>query len=289
MGGFHHSAVKHLSTPIRIVFVAILAAMLAGCAGNKEEVDPEQTEREFYESAQRSLRSGNYEAAIQKLQLLEARFPFGRFAEQAQLEIVYAYYRSAQAESARAAADRFIRLHPRHPNVDYAYYLRGMASFEEDQNFLERFVPLNPAERDLGAARDSFNDFAQLVRRFPDSRYAPDAQKRMVYLRNLMAEHEVNVARYYIRREAYVAAANRGKYVFEKFQGAPAVPDALAVMIEAYRLMQMNDLADETLMVLRENFPGHASLDSRGEFRRVRGTANQDRSWLGIITFGLVG
>ncbi|MDZ7684320.1 MAG: outer membrane protein assembly factor BamD [Gammaproteobacteria bacterium] len=273
---------------MRILFVVAAALLIAGCA-NKDEVDPEQTELEFYESAQSGLRSGNYEAAIERLQLLEARFPFGRYAEQAQLEIIYAYYRSAQYESARSAADRFIRLHPQHPNVDYAYFLRGMASYEEDQNFLERFLPIDPAARDLGTARDSFNDFAQLVRRFPESKYAPDAQKRMIHLRNLLARHEVKVARYYITREAYVAAANRGRYVFEKFQGAPSVPDALAIMVQAYTLMGADELADESLMVLTSNYPDHSSLTDDGEFRKSLVTKTSDRSWLNIITFGLLG
>lgn len=268
--------------------LSMLLLLAAGCA-NKPEEDLEQTELQFYESATRSLRSGNYESAVAKLQRLEAQFPFGRYAEQAQLEIIYAYYKSGQPESARAAADRFIRLHPQHPNVDYAYYLRGMASFEEDQNFLERILPIDPASRDPGAARDSFNDFAQLIRRFPDSKYAPDAQQRMIYLRNLLAAYEINVARYYIKRGAYVAAANRGRYVFEKFQGTPSVPDALAIMVQAYKLMEMEDLANESLMVLVKNYPNHESLNSRGEFVMRDSNRNTDRSLLNILTFGLAG
>ncbi|XOV90341.1 MAG: outer membrane protein assembly factor BamD [Pseudomonadota bacterium] len=273
---------------MRSLILVIALALLAGCA-SKDEVDLDQTELEYYQAAQSSLRSGNYQVAVQKLQLLEARFPFGRYAEQAQLEIIYAYYRSAQAESARAAADRFIRLHPQHPNIDYAYYLRGMASFEEDQNFLERILPLDPTTRDPGAARDSFNDFSQLVRRYPDSRYAPDAQRRMVYLRNLLARYEINVARYYIEREAYVAAANRGRFVFEKFQGTPSVPDALAIMVEAYMLMDMPELANDSLLVLKENYPRHPSLGRDGSFRMNRTMSNTDRSLLNILTFGLLG
>ena len=261
---------------------------LGGCGSDGPEEDAETTELRLYESARSSLRSGNYQDGVSKLQLLESRFPFGRFAQQAQLEIVYAYYRSGQPEAARAAADRFIRLHPQHPNVDYAYYLKGMASFEEDQNFLERFLPLDPATRDPGAARRSFDDFNDLVRRFPDSQYAPDAQKRMIYLRNLLAEYEVNVAKYYIRRGAYVAAANRGRYVFENFQATPAVPDALAVMVEAYQLLNMEDLAQESLTVLTANFPNHSSLGD-GETLKESETVRQEKSWLNIITFGLLG
>ena len=274
---------------MRIIAITVIILLTTACANDEVAPSIETTELKFYQSAQRSLRSSNFSDAVFKLQLLEARFPFGRYAEQSQLEIIYAYYRSAQPEATRAAADRFIRLHPRHPNVDYAYYLRGMASFEEDQNFLERFLPLNPATRDLGASKDSFDDFSQLVSRFPNSIYAPDSQKRMIYLRNLLAESEVNIARYYIRRGAYVAAANRGRHVFESFQKTPSVADALAVMVEAYQLLDMPDLAKEALMVLSANYPDHDSLDSSGQFRNSRSVKNTEKSWLNIISFGLVG
>lgn len=268
-----------------LILVSFL--LLTACSGKKET--PEETEAQLYRSAQGSLRAGSYQQAVDKLQLLESRFPFGRYAEQAQLEIIYAYYKSRQPEAARSAADRFIRLHPQHPNLDYAYYLRGMASFEEDQGFMEQFVPMDPAKRDPGAARNAFNDFAQLIKRFPNSQYAPDAQKRMIYLRNLLAAYEINVARYYIYRGAYIAAANRGRYVFENFQKTPSVPDALAIMVEAYRLLEMNELASDSLMVLRENFPNHESLDNKGNFKRTRSLRNKERSWLNIISFGLLG
>ncbi|MBD3646540.1 MAG: outer membrane protein assembly factor BamD, partial [Pseudomonadales bacterium] len=146
---------QKLHHPIFLVFFILLAA-----CSSKDEPTLDESELQLYQSAQGSLRAGNYQDAVTKLQMLEARFPFGRYAEQAQLEIIYAYYKSQQPEAARSAADRFIRLHPQHPNVDYAYYLRGMSSFEEDQTFLEPFMPIDPAKRDPGAARDAFNDFA---------------------------------------------------------------------------------------------------------------------------------
>ena len=270
------------------IITVLIILFLPACSKDKAD-DLESTELAYYEAAQGSLRSQNYQNAVAKLQLLEARFPFGRYAEQAQLEIIYAYYRSAQPEAARAAADRFIRLHPRHPNVDYAYYLRGLASFDEDRNFLARLFPMDPSTRDPGAARDSFNDFSQLIRRFPNSEYAPDAQKRMQYLKNLLAASEVNVARYYIYRGAYVAAANRGRYVFENLQGTSAVPDALAIMVEAYQLLGMENLANDALLVLSSNFPEHDSLDSDGQFRSSKSVKNARKSWLNIITFGLMG
>ena len=270
------------------ILLASVFFFLSACNSDKTD-DIESTELAYYESAQSSLRSNNYANAVSKLQFLEARFPFGRYAQQAQLEIIYAYYRSAQPEAAKAAADRFIRLHPRHPNVDYAYYLKGLASFDEDENFLARLFPMDPSTRDPGAARDSFNDFDQLIRRFPNSEYAPDAQKRMQYLRNLLAASEINVARYYIHRGAYVAAANRGRYVFENLQGTAAVPDALAVMVEAYQLLGMEDLANDALLVLSANFPEHDSLDSNGQFRSNKSVKSSGKSWLNIITFGLMG
>lgn len=273
---------------IALIFL-LLQALLIGCAKDEEEEDLESTELALYESASKSLRAGNHERAVAKLQLLESRFPFGRFAEQAQLEIVFAHYKNGDADSAKAAADRFIELHPNHPNVDYAWYLKGMASFDRDKNFLARLLPMDPSMRDPGAARESFADFTQLVRRFPNSEYAPDAQKKMIYLRNLLAAAEVHVARYYIKRGAFIAAANRGKYVFENFQGAAAVPDSLAVMVEAYTLLNMDELADQALRVLASNYPDHPSLDEDGNFKPGATTKRKRRRWLNILTFGLMG
>lgn len=274
---------------MRIILLCLALLLVTSCASkDKPEKQDNSTEAQNYQSAQRSLRGGNYKAAIKKLQNLEARFPFGRYAEQSQLEIIFAYFRDDQSEAARAAADRFIRLHPQSPNVDYAYYLKGMASFNSDSNLLERVLPIDPSRRDLGPAEQSFNDFAQLVRRFPDSKYAPDAQRRMIYLRNMMADHEIHIARYYIKRGAYVAAANRARYVFEKFEGTPAVPDALAIMVQAYKMMKMDDLADETLLVLSTNYPHYKALDKNGQFK-MKNAVKQKRSWLNIITFGLAG
>lgn len=273
---------------MRIILIIFTLMLLTACASKEKQADAHATEIQKYETAQRSLKSGNYKLAVTKLQDLEARFPFGRYAEQSQLEIIYAYYKSAQPEAARAAADRFIRLHPQSSNVDYAYYLKGMASFNSDSNILERILPIDPSRRDLGPAEQSFNDFGQLVRRFPDSKYAPDAQRRMIYLRNMMAEHEIHIAHYYIKRGAYVAAANRGRYVFEKFQGTPSVPDALAVMVEAYKLMGTKELAAETLLVLATNYPNYKALDKHGNFLMSKSVTKR-RSWLNILTFGLAG
>lgn len=287
-----HLPNRCISGNIRAFLIILLYTLVAaGCASNGDDrLDSiEETERQFYESSQRSLRSSNYQDAIAKLQRLEARFPFGRYAEQAQLELIYAYYNSLQPESARSAADRFIRLHPQHPNVDYAYYLRGMASFDEDRNLLDRFLPLDPSKRDPGAARESFEYFSELLNRFPDSKYSPDARSRMVYLRNLLAASEINVAKYYIYRGAYIAAANRGRYVFEKFQQTPSVADALAIMVEAYLNLDLFELAEESLQVLVTNYPDHPTLDESGNFQINKSGLDSEKSWLNIITFGLFG
>lgn len=270
--------VKHL------LLIAIFT-LTAACSSN-EIVSENLGETELYRQAQADLDSRRYSSAINKLKALESRYPFGRFAEQAQLELIYAYYRDMEPDAARASADRFIRLHPQHPNVDYAYYLKGLASFDQDRGMLARFLPLDMTKRDPGAARDSFNEFAQLTTRFPNSRYAPDAKARMVYLRNLLAANEIHVADYYLRRQAYVAAANRGRYVVENFQGTPAVGDGLAVMTEAYQRLSLDDLAATTLETLKLNYPDHPSLDD-GEF--VPRTREADtRSWLSRATLGLI-
>ncbi|ABP81268.1 competence protein ComL [Stutzerimonas stutzeri A1501] len=270
--------VKHL------LLIAIFA-LTAACSSN-ETVDENLGEVELYQQAQADLDNKSYTSAISKLKALESRYPFGRFAEQAQLELIYAYYRNAEPEAARSAAERFIRLHPQHPNVDYAYYLKGLASFDQDRGLLARFLPLDMTKRDPGAARDSFNEFAQLTSRYPNSRYSPDAKARMIYLRNLLAANEIHVAHYYLKRQAYVAAANRGRYVVENFQGTPAVADGLAVMTEAYQRLGLDDLADASLKTLQLNYPDHATLED-GKFTPIE-REEDTRSWLSKATLGLI-
>ena len=270
--------VKHL-------LLIAMFALTAACSSN-DTISENLGEAELYQQAQADLDDRNYTSAINKLKTLESRYPFGRFAEQAQLELIYAYYRNTEPEAARSSAERFIRLHPQHPSVDYAYYLKGLASFEQDRGMLARFLPLDMTKRDPGAARDSFNEFSQLTSRFPNSRYAPDAKARMVYLRNLLAANEVHVAHYYLKRQAYVAAANRGRYVVENFQGTPAVADGLAIMTEAYQRLDLADLAETSLATLKLNYPDHRSL-RKGEFVPLE-TEDDTRGWLSRATLGLI-
>lgn len=270
--------VKHL------LLIAILALNVA-CSSN-DVVDENLSETELYQQAQTDLDNKSYTSAVSKLKALESRYPFGRYAEQAQLELIYAYYKNMEPEAAKSAAERFIRLHPQHANADYAYYLKGLAAFDEDRGLLARFLPLDMTKRDPGAARDSFNEFAQLTSRYPNSRYAPDAKQRMIYLRNLLAAYEIHVGHYYLKRQAYVAAANRGRYVVENFQETPAVGDGLAIMTEAYQRLALNDLAATSLEALKLNYPDHPSLVD-GQFVPLEEEAD-NRSWLSKATLGLI-
>jgi len=271
--------VKHL------LLIAILG-LTAACSSNKEVIDENLSEAELYQQAQADLDNSSYTSAVNKLKALESRYPFGRYADQAQLELIYANYKNAEPEAAKSAAERFIRLHPQHPNVDYAYYLKGLTSFDQDRGLLARFLPLDMTKRDPGAARDSYNEFAQLTSRFPNSRYAPDAKQRMIYLRNLLAAYEIHVAHYYLTRQAYVASANRGRYVVENFQETPSVADGLAVMVESYQRLHLDKLADTSLEVLKDNYPNHPSLVDGQFVPQV--SESDNRSWLSKATLGLI-
>ncbi len=259
------------------------------CSNNDElpDIPADTGEGQMYEDAQRYLRSQNYDLAVRSLQLLESRYPFGKYAEQAQLELIYAHYGAYEREAAVEAAERFIRLHPQHPNIDYAYYMKGLAAYSGNQDFLARFVPTDATKRDMGYARESFAEFNQLLSRYPDSPYAPDARARMVYLRNMLARNEINVANYYLRRGAYLAAANRGRYVVENFQQTPAVGDGLAVMAQSYLLLNKPELAKHSIDVLALNYPDHPSIDKNGEFKSVYTLDGLQRSWINKATFGL--
>ena len=245
----------------------ILAGMLAllgvsACSWLPDQIDETESwsAAQLYAEAKDNLNSGNYETAISYFEKLQARYPFGRYAQQAQLEIIYAYYKAGEPDSAIAAADRFIRINPRNPFVDYAYYMKGLVNFNRGVSLLERFLPNNPAKTDTSTAMQSFNDFAELVQKFPDSKYAEDARQRMVYLRNNLAAYETNVAKYYLQRKAYVAAANRATYVLENYARTPSVADALVVMTRAYVKMDLKDLAKDSLRVLALNYPNSSAL-----------------------------
>lgn len=264
----------------------LLIAGLLNCSSNDDKDRIERgSEQEAYEAARRQLDSQSWEAAIETLELLEEYFPFGKYAEQAQLEIIYAYYRSGEFEAAIASSDRFVRLHPQHRNVDYAVYMRGIANYYNDSVFNAMLLGSDFTLRDIGTAKEAYNDFNQLIKEYPESAYAIDAQKRMVFLRNTIARSEINIANYYFKREAYLAAANRGRWVVEHLQGTPSVPDGLAVMAQAYHLLGMQALSDDAIKVLKLNYPDHPSFDG-GDFD-YQSNRKDKKSWASRLTLGL--
>ncbi len=263
----------------------IITVLLSACSSDEDLTL--STEEFLYNRAVEALERNAFGMAIETFQQLEASFPFGQYAAQAQIELVYAYYRAGEVEAARAAADRFIRLYPDDPNVDYAFYMKGMAFYTENAGVIGRFVPTDPSKRDPGRARESFTDFAQLITRFPNSPYAADARARMIYLRNLLANYEIHVAEFYIERQAFLSALNRARYVVENFQESPSVPRAMEIMTEMYLRLGLNDLADDSLVVLEENFPDSPQIDENGEF--IVSTQITDPSFLYSMSFGLLG
>ncbi len=274
----------------------IVSMILPACSSipffgkkDKEADAPADTsEQILYKDAQRSLRTSNFDNAIAKLQLLESRFPFGRYAEQAQLELIFAQYSSYHLDEARAAAERFIRLHPQHKNVDYAFYMRGLASFDEGKGIFDRIKFSDSSKRDTTHARAAFADFSQLLMRFPESPYAPDARQRMIFLRNLLAESELKIASYYVRRGALVAASTRARYVVENYAQSTAVADALAMLVELNWRLGLEEAAQDSLNVLALNYPDYKAFNSSGKFVFEQSLLNRDRSWTNIITLGLL-
>lgn len=250
----------------------ILALFLGGCGLLPDVVDETKgwSAAKLYSEAKAELSAGGYEQAIKYYEKLEARYPYGRFAQQAQIEIAYAYYKGGEPGSAIAAADRFIKLHPNHPSVDYMYYLRGLANFNEDLGIFGLVSNQDMTERDPKAAREAFDAFKELAVRFPNSKYTPDAVSRMNYLVNALASHEVHVARYYMKRGAYIAAANRAQFALKTYSQAPANEEGLLIMVKAYDALGMTDLRNDAERVMLKNFPNSIYL---------KGGSKKDTPW----------
>lgn len=255
---------------LAVIAALFLATLLGGC-GLLPEVKDETvgwSANKLYAEAKDSMNEGGYEKAIKYFEKLESRYPYGRFAQQAQIDIAYAYWKSNEIPSSVAACDRFIKLHPNHPNVDYVYYLKGLVNFNEDLGLLGNISQQDMTERDPKGARESFDAFRELVTRFPESKYTPDATLRMKYLVNALASLEVHVARYYMKRNAYVAAINRAQFALKTYPEAPATEEALFIIVKAYDLMGMNDLRDDSERVMRKNYPNSVYY-TRGLEREV--------------------
>lgn len=237
----------------------LAAVALAGCSWLNFDFDKDQTSKwdadKLYAEARLEMGNGSWVKAREYLQKLESRFPFGRHAQQALMEIAYTYYKEGETAQAQQTCDRFIRQYPNHPNVDYVYYLKGLASFNEDIGVFGRLLNQDISERDAKASREAFDAFKDLVTRFPDSRYSADARARMRYLLNAQAQAEVNVARFYFARKAYLAAVQRAQVVVRDFQRTPAAEEALSLMMRSYEALQLKDLQRDTERVLALNFP----------------------------------
>lgn len=258
----------------RLLGLLTLASALAltACGSGK---DPDKTinwtPEQLYADARAELASGNYAAGIKQLERLEARYPFGRWAQQAQIDIAYAHYKDGERALALAAIERFRKLHPNHPALDYVLYLKGVVNFSDQQGLLAKLGGQDLSERDLKASRESFDAFKEVVERFPQSRYAEDAQARLIYLLNNMAAGEVHIARYYYLRGAYVAAANRAQGVIRQYPQAPGVEEALYIMARSYEYLGLDELSAAAQKVLDRNFPDSAFM--------TRGIRGDDRRW----------
>ena len=235
--------------------ILLFSLLTAGCSDDPTKSDPYSnwTAEDFYDEAKSALAAGEFQTAITNLESLEARFPFSSYARQAQLDVAYAYYKFEEADSTIAAADRFIRLNPRDPNVAYALYLKGLANFNRGKGIMESWFPRNLADHDIKTLQDAIQDFSKLVRQFPDSKYSADAYKRLIYLKNELAEHEINVAEYYIKRKAWLAAARRAQYTVEHYQQTQSSRRALEIMAQAYKELGLTKLLADVEQIIQAN------------------------------------
>ena len=268
------------------LLLVLSCAYLAACSSS--DIREELTEREYYKQAREAIEDNNFMIASERLQQLESLYPFGQYTEQAQLELIYTQHMMSDMESALASAERFIRLHPQHEQVDYAYYMRGLSVYELGFSFVERYTPAEQARRDPTPFRDAFNHFDELVRRYPDSQYNEDAKKRMVFLRDRLAQYEIGVGKFYMKRHAYLAAAHRGERVMLNFQGTSVVGDALALQVEAYELLGQDFESQQALALLKLNYPKHPQLDKKGNFIESGITKEDRRTLIGVMSFGLI-
>lgn len=264
------SVARFVPLLVRFSLALAFVGLISGCGLLPDKIDETAgwSANKLYVEARDARSDGDWEKATKYLEKLEARYPYGRYAMQAQIELGYVYWKGGEPASALAACDRFIKMHPNHPSVDYAYYLKGLINFNEDLGYLAYLSMQETAERDPKAARDSFDAFKILATRFPESKYAEDAIQRMSFLVNAMASQEVKVAKYYIKRGAYLAAANRAQSAIKEYPNAPAIEEALFAMIVAYDKLGMTDLRDDTERVMRKNFPNSKyykdGLDKKG-------------------------
>ena len=231
----------------------LVIIFLVGCKSDGKEI--EQPEKIYYDQAQARMESGNYFGAIEALEAIDNRYPFGKYAEQAQVELIYAHFMNSETEAAHTAAEKFIRLHPRHPNIDYAYFMKGISSYTRDRDLLIRFTNTDISNRDISGAKESFAELTEFITRFPDSQYIPYAKQRNVYLRNMIAKNELVAAEYYLTIDAHVGAIRRANYVIENIPNSSENFRALKILEVSYAELGYNDLLDDVRKVLKTNYP----------------------------------
>ncbi len=275
-----HNFINSSKRNLSILGIFMLLLLVSSCSSNEEMPDERLVEKELYDQAQTRLKNGSFSTAILSLEALESRFPFGRYAEQAQAELIYAYYMNSQFEASQSAAERFINLHPRHSHTGYAFYMKGLAAFTDDSGLFSRYFQSDLAKREVVMAQTSFGELSEFISRYPESKYVPHAKQRMIYLRNLLAEHEIYVADFYMKRGAYLAAIGRAKYVIENLPNTPQTPFALSILVEAYEILEYEDLRKTSLEILNANYP---NFDFQGN------ESVKERSWANILTLGLIG
>ncbi len=248
----------------RTVMMLLLIVSISSCSSlwpfgkDEEEKDPEiaadDSAAKLYKKAHQSLNARDFTGAVEQFELLQSRYPFGRYAQQGLLELTFAYYKQNNVEQALSTVNRFIQLNPQHPSIDYAYYMKGLITFDSGKNLIHYVIKRDPSNNDPTSLREAFDIFGLLIEKYPKSEYADDAKLRMIYLRNELAEYEVKVARFYMKRGAYVASANRAKYVMENYQGAEIMPEAVYILEQAYIALGIEDLANDTHRIYAQNY-----------------------------------
>ncbi|AXR07170.1 outer membrane protein assembly factor BamD [Salinimonas sediminis] len=239
----------------------LVGAMIsvAGCSSSDDAEEKaalaNMGAQQMYERAKDSMAAGNFTAAANTLSALDSRYPFGPLSHQVQLDLIYSYYKSGKIDETVATIDRLIRLNPNHSDVDYAFYMRGLVNMEADTNLFQELMNIDRADRDPAKSRQAFEDFRRLIQQYPDSKYAADAQKRMVFIKNRLARYEIAIARFYMRREAFVAAANRGRYVIEHYPDSDQLQQALEIMVSSYEQLGLTELRDNAMKTLKLNYP----------------------------------
>lgn len=258
---------RYLFTGLQILALTGILLFANGCGQISFDYTKGWSAQKLYNQARKERAKKNFDIAIKLYGLIEARFPYGRYAEQALIEQAYTHYLDTELDLARSTADRFLQLYPTHPSIDYVYYLKGLVDFHGTRTFFDRMLTGKGdlSDRDSKAAQRAFSAFKELVTRFPDSRYTPDARQRMVFLYNNLARYEIHVARFYYIRGAYIAVVNRSKYVLQNFQRTVSVEDALGFQAMAYKQMGMTTLVQNTLRVLKRNYPESRYIDEVGK------------------------